>query len=319
MEGSATTFVGIDVAKASLDVHLRPQAQHLTLPNHDDGFRQLIEVLRSCHVTLIVVEATGGYERQLVAALVDAQLEVALVNPRQVRDFAKALGQLAKNDRLDAAVLARFAEQVQPRPLAKQPEKLPELAQLVVRRRQLVELRKMELCRRDSTHVKLARRSLEKTIQLFDKEIKLVEQAIAKLIEDHDDWRRQAELLRSVPGIGETTIATLVAELPELGKVNRERIAALAGLAPYCRDSGPLRGTRAIWGGRASVRTALYMAAFSARRCNPVIQKFAERLQRQGKPYKIILTACMRKLLVILNTMLKTKTTWNHQPCLANA
>ena len=264
--------------------------------------------LGSC---LIVLEASGGYERQLAAELVAAGHHVAVVNPRQVRDFASGLGKLAKTDSIDARVLARFAEVVQPRPLAKLPEKQTELDALVTRRRQLIELRTMEKNRFGQAHCKLARKSITHILDAIRKQLKDLDRTILKLIESNDDWRQLAALVESVPGVGKVTSATLVAELPELGQLDRQAIAALVGLAPYNNDSGPRTGTRSIRGGRATVRCVLYMAALSAMRHNPMLKAFAIRLKKLGKPAKVVITACMRKLLTLLNTLVRTRTPWN--------
>jgi transposase len=237
---------------------------------------------------------------------------VAIVNPRQVRDFARGLGVLAKNDRIDARVLAIYAQHVTLRLLQKTSEKQEELMALVVRRRQLVALQTAESNRLQQTTVKRANKSIRHMLDVLRKELKKLDAEIAGLIQADDDWRNKAELLQSVPGVGPGTSAALVAELPELGKLNRQQIASLAGLAPFSRDSGQFHGQRSIWGGRKAVRTALYMAAFNAKRCNPIIRAFANRLQQAGKRSKVILTACMRKLLVILNTMLRNQTTWKN-------
>lgn len=318
MDGTFT-FVGIDVAKASLDIAMLPLAQSLSLAYDDDGIARILATLRSLGACLIVVESTGGYERRIVTALVDAGFRVARVNPRQVRDFARGLGQLAKTDRLDAQLLAQFAQHVQPQPLEKHPEKQAELEQLVTRRRQLIDLRTAERNRRELTTAKAARRSIERVLKVLDQQIDALEAAIAQLIESHDDWRHKADILESAPGVGAVTSSGLIAKLPELGKLDRQQIAALVGLAPFNHDSGKLRGQRSIYGGRESVRAVLYMAAFAARRCNPTIRAFAERLEAAGKPFKVVLTACMRKLLVILNAMIKNKTPWSIPCVLQNA
>jgi transposase len=304
-------FVGVDVSKRTWDVCLLPAAIRRSFAATDEGLSSLLELLRQHPATLVVLEATGGYERRLAAALQDARLEVAIVNPRQVRDFAKALGRLAKTDRLDAEVLALFAQKIQPRPCEKCPEKQAELDALVARRRQLLQLRTMEFNRLHMAEYKLTRKSIQKVVEVLQKQIEQLDAAIAQLIESDDDWRQKAQLLQSVPGVGTVTSATLVAELPELGKLNRQAIAALTGLAPFNHDSGQHAGQRAIRGGRSSVRTALYMAVLSARRYNPILRRFADRLQAAGKTAKVVLTACMRKLLTILNTMLKNNTPWN--------
>ncbi len=262
------------------------------------------------HDCTIVLEATGGFERRLAAELVDAGRRVAIVNPRQVRDFARGIGVLAKNDRVDARVLAIYAQHVRLRWHTKPAEKQQELTALVGRRRQLIALQTAESNRLEQATIKSAAKSIRHVLDLLRKELKNLDVEIARLIADDDDWRGKSELLQSVPGVGPATSASLVAELPELGKLNRQQIASLVGLAPFSRDSGQFRGQRSIWGGRGSVRRALYMAAFNAKRSNPVIRAFAERLKRGGKRPKVILTACMRKLLVILNTMVRNQTAW---------
>ena len=253
-------------------------------------------------------------ERQLVAALLEAGWTVSVVNPRQVRDFAKALGRLAKTDRIDAQTLALFAQCVQPRPTQKTPEKQQELDALVTRRRQLVSLRSMEKMRRPQAVHKTACRSIDKLLKVLDGQIAALDKAIARLIDADDDWRAKRDLIESVPGVGPTTSATLVAELPELGRLNRQEIASLAGLAPFNHDSGKFRGQRRIRGGRAPLRTTLYMAALSAKRCNDTLRSFAQRLHKAGKPFKVVITACMRKLLTILNTLVRNGTPWTPHP-----
>jgi transposase len=307
----ATRFVGIDVSKTAWDVHLLPEGRSFTVRADDGGRDRLLKQLGSPKDTLVVLEATGGFERQLAADLIDAGWAVAVVNPRQVRDFAKALGRLAKTDRIDAEVLAMFGERVRPRTTPKTPEKQRELEALVTRRRQLVALRSMERTRKQQATVKAARRSIDKVLKVFDQQIAELDKAIAQLIESHEDWRAKRDLIQSVPGVGPTTSATLVAELPELGRLNRQEISSLAGLAPFNHDSGRFRGQRRIRGGRADVRRALYMAALTATRCNPILKEFAARLHRAGKPFKVVITACMRKLLTILNTMVRKEATWH--------
>jgi len=313
MDGSSSpyaTFVGIDVAKDSIEVAFLPEAQPLSLSNDAAGFRQLRERLQGLAPCLIVVEATGGYERRLVADLIDFGWAVALVNPRRVRDYARGVGCLAKTDRLDAAVLARFAREVQPHPLAKTPEKQRELEELVNRRRQLLGLQTAESNRLEMAVGRQAQQSIQKVLKLLQRQIEQMNKAIAQLIESDDTWRRKDEILQGVPGIGKVTSATLVGELPELGQLDRQRVSALVGLAPYAHDSGQHRGQRSIYGGRASVRKALYMAVLTAKRHNPLIRRFADRLQKAGKKFKVVMTACMRKLLVLLNQLIKTDTPW---------
>ena len=313
MDGSLTTFVGIDVAKRSLDVHLLPEGRSLSLLNDASGWKQLRQQLPAPGTCLIVVEATGGYERRLVADLADAGHRVAVVNPRHVRDYAKASGRLAKTDRLDAAVIARFGEHFRPRTVSQTSEKQAQFAQLVARRRQLVDLRTAETNRLETSTSRPVRQSIQRVVDILNKDLQRLEKEILAFLEADDDWRGKADLLGSAPGVGNVTAASLLAELPELGQLNRQEISALVGVAPFNRDSGTFRGKRSIGGGRASIRSVLYMAALTARRCNPVIRAFAHRLQAAGKPAKVVITACMRKLLVILNAMVKSHSHWNPQ------
>jgi transposase len=315
---SYSAFVGVDVAKKHWDVCLLPSGRTLHLPADEDGLARLLEELRPPARALVVLEATGGYERRLAADLMTAGVATAVVNPRQIRDFAKALGRLAKTDRLDARVLAEFAARVQPRTSVRTSEKQAELDELVARRRQLIAMHAAEKTRLHQSRAKAIRKSVGHLLDLLRKEIDEVDELLAKLIEADDDWREKFRILESTPGVGEVTSTTLVAELGELGKLNRQAIAALVGVAPLNHDSGQLRGKRAIWGGRAAVRSALYMAAFAARRCNPVIRNFAERLEQAGKPFKVVMVACMRKLLTILNSMIRERTPWNPKTALAN-
>jgi transposase len=313
MDGANQVAIGIDVAKATLDLHILPAGQEHHLPNTDAGHAQLRKLLPSPDACLIVLEATGGYERQLVADLTDAGYRVAVINPKRARDFAKALGLLAKTDRIDAKVLALFAQKVQPAPLEKTPEKQAEIQQLVARRRQLIDLRTQESNRWELTRVKLARKSIQAVLNTLERQIRDLEKAIQALVADDDDWRHKAQLIQSVPGLGPVTAATVLADVPELGKLNRQQISALVGVAPYNHDSGPLKGKRSISGGRKAVRSVLYMATLAATRFNPVIKAFAQRLAQHGKPFRVVLTACMRKLLVILNSIVKSSRPWTAQ------
>ena len=305
--------VGIDVAKDRLDVCLLPSGQTLTTDNTDDGVQQLIATLQQHPVTLVLLEATGRHERRIAAALLEADLAVAVVNPRQARDFARALGRLAKTDRIDARVLAEFARLGHVRTCEKQPEHCTRLHDLVTRRRQVTQMMAMEKTRQQVPQDKQTRAMIAKVIRLLEQQREDLDRRIAQLIESDDDWRNRRDLMSSVPGVGTTTASQLVAELPELGKLNRQQIAALVGVAPVNRDSGTLRGKRSIFGGRATVRCALYMAAFCAMRFNPVIRRFADRLRAAGKSFKVIVVAAMRKLLTILNVMLKENQPWNAQ------
>jgi transposase len=308
---SSPRFVGIDVSKSAWDVHILPESRSFSVRVGEGAVERLLAQLGSPASSLVVVEATGGVQRELVAALLDAGWTVAVVNPRCVRDFAKALNRLAKTDRIDAKTIAEFARRVEPRPTQKVPENQRRLDALVTRRRQVVGLRSMEQTRKLQAADRAAKHSIEKTIRFLDRQVAQLDQAIAKLIDANEDWRAKRDIVQSVPGVGPATSAALVAELPELGRHNRQEIAALAGVAPFNHDSGKHRGQRRIRGGRSALRKTLYMAALVAKRFNPSIRRFAERLHQGGKPFKVVLTACMRKLLTILNALVRTNTPWN--------
>jgi len=310
LDDSVQRSVGIDVSKAQLDVHLLPEARSYPVPNSSQGHSKLLTALPKPGTCRIVLEATGDYERLIVAALVDAGHYVSVVNPRQIRDYAKALGILAKADHIDAKVIARFGQDVKPRPVTKTSESQAELDQLVTRRRQLVQARVAESNRLKDGLTKLVRESVRRSLNAIDKDIARHDQAILKCVQSDDDWKQRFELLKTVPGVGDATAASLVAELPELGQLNRQKISALVGVAPYPDDSGRRHGRRTIRGGRRALRSVLYMAALSAARWNPVVKEFADRLRQQGKQAKVVLVACMRKLLVILNAMVKQNTPW---------
>ena len=303
------TFIGIDVARDSLEIAVRPTDERWSVPNELTAIGELAARLGELDPQLIVLEATGGLELPLLAALGSAGLPVVAVNPRQVRDFAKARGTLAKTDRLDAEVLAHFAAAVQPalRPL---PDAATQaLAALVARRRQLLEMLVAEQ-NRIATAPPAIRTDIEAHIVWLRQRLSGVDRELATTLRKSPLWRAQEDLLRSVPGIGPVTSVTLLAQLPELGKLDRKQIAALVGVAPLNRDSGAWRGKRTVWGGRATVRSALYMAALVGIRHNPVLRAFYNRLVAAGKPKKVALTACMRKLLVICNALLKHQTPW---------
>lgn len=306
-------FVGIDVAKAELVVVSRPPAAGLVVSNDDAGVKALVSRLAAQAPTLIVVEATGGYEMPCVAALAAAQLPVVVVNPRQVRDFAKSTGQLAKTDRIDAAVLALFAERIRPAVTIIPDETTRELDSLITRRRQLVDMLQAEKNRLGQAigrPQRAAKKSLKKHIAYLERELAMADGDLQRLVRESPVWRERDDLLQSVPGIGPVVARTLLAELPELGRLDRRAIAKLVGVAPMNCDSGMWRGRRTIQGGRASVRAVLYMAALVAARRNPTIQRFYQRLLAAGKPKKVILVACMRKLLTILNHMMRTGQPW---------
>ena len=302
-------FVGIDVAARKLDVAVRPSGEQWVVAHTEAGMAELSERLQAVAPTLIVVEATGGREMALAAILVTAGLSVAIVNPRQVRDFARAIGQLAKTDALDAQVLARFAEVVQPAPRPLPDAQQQQLQALVTRRRQVVSMLTAER-QRLATAPAPVRVRIQAHIDWLEHELHENDQHLQEAVRASPAWCEQEELLRSVPGIGPQTACTLLAELPELGHLDRKAIAALVGLAPFNCESGTLRGRRKVWGGRAAVRSALYMATLVATRCNPLIRTFYVRLCAAGKPKKVALTACMHKLLLILNAMLRHRTPW---------
>lgn len=303
------TFVGIDVSKARLDVASHPAGATQSVANDETGIKTLVDRLRAVKPVLIVLEATGGIERSVVRALVAAELPVTVANPRQVRDFAKATGQLAKTDVLDAQILARFAEAVRPalRPL---PDEMTlELRALIARRRQISEMLTAEKNRLSRAPRRVQKR-IEAHIRWLEGEMERYDEDLDQTIRQSPIWREQEDLLKSVPGIGSVISRTMLAELPELGNLNRKQIAALVGVAPLNWDSGLMRGRRVIWGGRAHVRTALYMGALTASRRNPVIRDFYKRLRAAGKKPNVALVACMRKLLVILNAILKHRVPW---------
>ena len=305
---SIPVFVGIDVSKAQVDVALRPEGR-FSAPNDESGIAQIIERLSAVPPALVVVEATGGFEMPLAGALAAAGLPVVVVNPRHVRDFAKAAGKLAKTDALDAQTLAHFAEVMRPEPRPLPDEQTQTLAAILTRRRQLVEMLTAEKNRLASAR-KPVRKSLRTHIAWLERELTQRDSDLAHAIRESPVWREKDDLLRSMPGVGPVLTTTLLADLPELGTLTGKQIAALVGVAPLNRDSGTLRGKRTVWGGRAQVRAALYMAALVASRFNPVIRAFYQRLCAAGKAKKVALTACMRKLLMILNAMLKHRTPW---------
>ena len=303
-------FVGIDIAKDRLDLDTCPHAEPWHTTNDAQGINQVIKHLRERQPALIVLEATGGYERTLAAALASDGLPVAVVNPRQVRDFARATGQLAKTDAIDAQVLALFAERIRPEVRPVPDAQQQALAALVVRRRQLLEMLQAEKNRLHLAH-KAVQAEVRSHIRFLEKRLDKADRALQTAIEASPVWRAKENLLRSAPGVGPVVSATLLAELPELGRLSGREISALVGLAPFNRDSGKFRGQRCIWGGRVSVRCALYMATLVAVRHNPVLRRHYGQLLGRGKAKKVALVACMRKLLVMLNAMMKTQTHWN--------
>lgn len=308
---NVSRFVGIDVSKARLDLAQQPKGPGLAAPNNEAGIATVVAHLRTLEPTMVVLEATGGWERLLVRALVEAGLPTVVVNPRQVRDFAKATGQLAKTDALDAHVLARFAEAVRPASRPVPDANTQDLATHIARRRQVVEMLTAEKNRLGSASTRRVQKRIQAHIVWLTAELRRVDGDLDQAICNSPVWREQEDLLCSVPAVGPVVTRTLLAELPELGTLNRKQIAALVGVAPLNRDSGTWCGKRTIWGGRATVRATLYMSALVAARYNPVIKAFYQRLRHAGKVAKVALTACMRKLLTILNAMMKYRTPWH--------
>lgn len=315
-------FIGIDVAKAELVIAARPSGERWTVANDEHGVKTLVERLTRERPELIVLEATGGYELLCVAALAAAALPVVVVNPRQVRDFARATGQLAKTDRIDAAILALFAERVRPavRPIADAATQ--ELDALIARRRQLLEMLQAERNRLGQVFgrgQRLVKKSLTAHITFLERELRMADTDLGTLVRESPAWRERDDLLQSVPGVGRVVALTMLADLPELGQLSRREIAKLVGVAPLSRDSGTMRGRRFVQGGRATVRAVLYMAALVATRRNAVIRAFYQRLVAAGKPKKLALVACMRKLLTMLNVIVRTKTPWRAPEALTTA
>ena len=311
-ESTVEKFVGIDVSKGTLDLCIEPAGETLHVDYDDKGISQVVKRLVEVSPTLIVMEATGGLEMRLAGELSAKSLPVAIINPRQARDFAKATGQLAKTDSVDAAILAAFARAIRPavRPIKDADTRA--LDDLVTRRRQLVDMRVQETLRL-GTASKIQKKSLAAHITWLNKRITDLDDEMTKRLRASSVWKSKDDLLRGIPGVGEVTSLTMLAKCPELGQLNRREIAALTGVAPLAKDSGKHRGKRFIWGGRADVRAVLYMATISAMRFNSRIKPFAERLKQAGKPGKVIIVACMRKLLTIMNTILKNNTPWSPQ------
>jgi transposase len=306
-------YIGIDVAKATLDLAVYSTGQRWSFSNDDAGIIHVVSHLLELSPALVVLEATGGFEMALVAELGVAKIPTSVVNPRQVRDFAKAVGRLAKTDALDAQVIAHFAAAVCPAPRLMPDAKTQELGAIMARRRQVVEMLTAEKNRLSIASNPVKQR-IRSHIAWLEKELVDINRNLRRSIQESPVWKEKDDLLQSVPGVGTTLSATLLSELPELGTLNRREIAALVGVAPLNRDSGTMRGKRTVWGGRASIRAALYMATLAATRCNPVIRSFYQRLCAVGKAKKVALTACMRKLLTVLNAMLKHHTTWAFAP-----
>ncbi len=309
MATSAEVFIGIDVSKAQLDIAVYDSIMHWQTPNTDVGIADLVQRLQTLNPTRIVLEATGGFELRLVAELIAGKLPVVITNPRRVRAFARSTGQLAKTDKLDAKVLAQFAAVLRPEVRTLPTDQEDQLTALLTRRRQIVEMLTIEKNRLQTVRPTM-RSDIEAHIDWLTDKLAALNDDIDEFIQGSPLWQEKASLLKSVPGIGRITASTFLAMLPELGTLNRQEIAALVGVAPLNKDSGRKQGKRRIFGGRASVRSVLYMAALSATKCNPKIKKFYDHLLQHGKEKKVALTACMRKLLVIVNAMVRTKQAW---------
>lgn len=313
MVTDAPVFIGIDVSKEWVDVAVRSTGETWRVSQDQEGVDALMHQCQSLNPQCVVMEATGGYEMPLSTALAAAGIPVAVINPRQVRDFARSQGKLAKTDRIDAAVIAHFGEAsgLVGQPLV--PAAARELEALVTRRRQVIQMRTAELQHRQRA-LPVVQRRIDRILAALDEELRDLDGELTQRLRESPLWRERETLLRSVPGIGSVTIFSLLADLPELGSIDRREAAAIVGVAPLNRDSGKFRGSRRCWGGRAHVRAALYMATLVGVRYNPALKAFYERLVLAGKAKKVALTACMRKLLAILNAMLKHHTTWNPQP-----
>ena len=314
MSATTTTpvHVGIDVSKRQLDVCILPSRQIFSCENTPQGHRQLIKKLTTLKPTRVVLESTGGYEDAIVSALVKAGIPTSRAHPGRVREYARSQGQLAKTDRLDAEILAKYSTVCTTlRLVTPTTPESQELRDLIARRRQLIDFDVAEQNREQQATSTVLLKSIKRTRNRLAAEIKAINQAIDKAIQSDSQWQQKQVLLHSCPGVGPQTSRTLLAELPELGQLNRKEIAALVGVAPYNSDSGQHRGQRRIRGGRASVRKVLYMAAVTAQRCNPTLMAFSDSLKGEKKPGKVILVAIMRKLLITLNTMVKTNKAWN--------
>ena len=305
----SNVYVGVDVSKERLDVAVRPSGEHQSFTNDEAGIAQMTDSLGRLSPEMILFEATGGWQMNAVNALATRQLPVVVINPRQVRDFAKATGQLAKTDAIDAGILAHFAEAVRPEIRELKPLELRKLEALNTRRRQIVEMLTAERNRR-ITAPEWTRGDIEEHIAILKKRLAAINKDIDKLIRQSPLWREKDKILKSFPGVGPVTASTMLSDLPELGSLNPKAIAALVGVAPLNCDSGKYQGKRKIWGGRACVRSLLYMCAKTAVRCNPVIRGFYERLIAAGKLRKVALTACMHKILIILNAMIRDQVCW---------
>jgi transposase len=311
MEGIMKRYIGIDVSKDRLDVAVHDSAQCFSCDNTEAAVEALVKQMKELEPELIVMEATGGYERVCAAMLAAAGLALSVVNPRQVRDFAKSTGILAKTDRLDARVLAHFGAAIKPEPRALPDAQQQLLDELMLRRRQIVAGLVAEKNRLGMAHTNAVKKSLREAIAFYERLLADVDRQVGEHIERSPLWRAREDLLRSFKGVGPVSSRTLIGELPELGTLDRKRIAALVGVAPLARESGKRKGARVIFGGRGQVRAALYMVAITAIRTNVPIRQFYQRLRAAGKPAKVAIVACMRKILIILNAMVRTHSRWN--------
>lgn len=303
-------YVGIDVSKANLDVATLPSDEIISIPNDETGCRHLVSLMKSLAPQLIVMEATGGYENLVAGMLAAEQLPVVVVNPRQMRDFGKAIGKLAKTDRIDAKTIARFGEAIKPEPRPFKDEETQALAALINRRRQVVDILTAEKNRLVISH-EAVKDDIRETIQWLEKRLKDIDASLNAAVAKNAGWDGKAKILTSCKGVGKVFSRTLIASLPELGTLNRRQLSSLVGVCPFNRDSGKMRGKRAIFGGRAEVRALLYMATLSAIRYNPAIKACYDRLTQAGKLHKVAMVACMRKLLTILNAMLRKMEKWS--------
>lgn len=311
-------FVGIDVSKAQLDVAIRPSGETLSESNDESGWKRLVEKLLGMKPERVVLESSGGYEVAVTARLGAAGVPVVVVNPRQVRDFARSTGTLAKTDRIDAAILAWFGEALRPELRALKDEETQALEALINRRRQLTGMLTAEK-NRLAAAPRNVRRDIKDHIKWLERRLKDTDNGLNAAVKHSPMWRVRDDLLQSMPGVGRVTSIRVIASVPELGQLSAKKISALVGLAPFNRDSGTMRGRRCIWGGREQVRSVLYMAALAATRCNPVIREFYQRLVAAGKPHKVAMTACMRKMLVIMNAMVRDQTPWRENTAQTNA
>ena len=306
---SSSVNVGIDVGKSQLDVHILERNRHFVVDNSPAGIREALKILRRFKLARVVLEATGRYELEFATAAFEKGFPVSVVNPSQIRHFARASNQIAKTDKLDARVIAEFAARMQPRPTEFKGKNLQSIKDLLCRRRQLIEMRTQELNRIKIMGTKIER-SCQRTIKFLNQEVAWTEKLLSQAVEQQPEWAHRRQILNSVPGVGDTLTFTLLADLPELGTLSNKQIASLTGLAPFNRDSGALKGKRRIRGGRSTVRTTLFMATLSAIQCNPILGAFYRHLVNEGKHKKVALTAVMRKFISILNTMVKRDEYW---------